>query len=107
MLGKYKYNGTGNNGTFAWVMQRVSGIVIAICGVIVFWQLAFSEGGAHAITSWLLLPLLLFAVWHTFSGFKMITDDYVSCRTFRFVLFIIYWAVGIATIAMGIGMAIM
>ena len=26
----YKYTGTGNNGTIAWALQRISGIVLII-----------------------------------------------------------------------------
>ena len=97
---KYKYTGTGNSGTFAWIIQRVSGIAIAISATIIFCQLVFSE--SHAITSWLLFPALAFGLWHTFSGFKMITDDYVSCEILRLVLLFLYWAIGITLFALGL-----
>jgi succinate dehydrogenase / fumarate reductase membrane anchor subunit len=96
----YKYSGSGNNGQLAWLLQRVSGIAVAICGFIVFIQIAFN--GGHAFTPWLLLPILLFGLWHAFSGFKMITDDYVECATFRFILQIIYWIVGFVIAAIGL-----
>lgn len=96
----YKYTGTGNTGSFAWFLQRISGVVIAICGIIIFCQLAL--GGSHEITPWLLFPVLAFGLWHTFSGFKMITDDYVSCRALRLALLILYWGAGIAVFALGL-----
>ncbi|MDR2868890.1 MAG: succinate dehydrogenase [Deferribacteraceae bacterium] len=98
---KYKYNGTGNNGTFAWIMQRISGVVIGIYGLVIFYQAMFAEAGMHNLSLPLLLPLLIFGMWHTFSGFKMITDDYVASPTKRFVLFLIYWGVGIALLVIG------
>jgi succinate dehydrogenase / fumarate reductase membrane anchor subunit len=99
----YKYNGTGNTGSFAWLFQRISGIIIAICGFIVFFQLAFNgQDEMHSSASWLLFPVLAFGLWHTFSGFKMITDDYVSCRTLRLVLQIVYWGAGVALFALGL-----
>ena len=81
-------------------MQRISGLVICICATVIFCQIVFS--GAHAITPWLLFPVLAFGLWHTFSGFKMITDDYVSCGKLRFALFFLYWAAGIALFALGL-----
>lgn len=99
----YKYTGTGNSGTFAWLMQRISGIVVAICGLFIFYQLSFGDGG-HGLDTWLLVPVLFFGVWHAFSGFKMITDDYVQCVRGKFILNVLYWAVGLATIALGMSM---
>jgi succinate dehydrogenase / fumarate reductase membrane anchor subunit len=102
----YKYKGTGNNGTFAWILQRISGIVIAIFGTILFYQLAFG-GGSHALSSWLLLPVLMFGTWHTLSGFKMITDDYVAGPIKRFLLLCLYWMIGLAMLAFGLSFATM
>jgi succinate dehydrogenase / fumarate reductase membrane anchor subunit len=98
----YKYNGTGNNGTFAWLFQRVSGIAVAICGTVIFYQLMFS--GGHNFNGWLLLPVVIFGLWHTFSGFKMITDDYISCSKIRVVLLTLYWIAGIALFAASLPM---
>ena len=97
---QYKYTGTGANGAFAWIMQRVSGLAVAICGTTIFCQIIFSE--SHAITPWLLFPMLAFGLWHAFSGFKMITDDYVDNEKLRFILLFLYWAIGIATFALGL-----
>jgi len=101
---QYKYNGTGNNGTFVWLMQRISGLVVAICGTVIFCLLAFTESGPHTITHWLLFPVLAFGLWHTFSGFKMITDDYVSCEKLRLALFFLYWTSGVALFALGLSL---
>jgi succinate dehydrogenase / fumarate reductase membrane anchor subunit len=95
----YKFNGSGNNGHLAWLLQRVSGIAVAVCGLIIFVQIALN--GGHAFTSWLLLPVLGFGLWHAFSGFKMITDDYVECPAFRLILLILYWVGGLAVAAIG------
>jgi succinate dehydrogenase / fumarate reductase membrane anchor subunit len=54
------------------------------------------------MSTWLLFPVVAFGLWHTFSGFKMITDDYVSCRALRFVLLVLYWGIGVALFALGL-----
>ncbi|MDR2400792.1 MAG: succinate dehydrogenase [Deferribacteraceae bacterium] len=95
----YRFSGSGNNGQLAWILQRVSGVAVAICGTIIFIQIALN--GGHGFTSWLLLPVLGFGLWHAFSGFKMITDDYVSCTAFRLILQIFYWIAGIAVAVIG------
>lgn len=99
----YKYKGTGNSGVFAWVMQRISAVVIAVFGLIIFIQL--SSGGSHTISSWLLFPVLIFGTWHTLSGFKMVTDDYVSGPVKRLLLLCLYWLIGIGMLAMGLSYA--
>ena len=89
----YKYTGTGNTGVFSWLLQRISGVAIAILGTLIFYQMIFN--GMHNLSSMIIL-FSAFAVWHTFSGFKMITDDYVSCIKLRLFLLIFYWGVGLA-----------
>ena len=89
----YKYTGTGNTGTFSWLLQRISGIAIAIIGGVIFYQMIFN--GMHNLSSMMIL-LAAFGVWHTFSGFKMITDDYVSSIKLRLLLLIFYWGAGLA-----------
>ncbi|MDR2104708.1 MAG: succinate dehydrogenase [Deferribacteraceae bacterium] len=96
----YKFNGNGNNGHLAWILQRISGVAVAVCGVIIFIQIALN--GGHAFSSWLLLPILAFGLWHAFSGFKMITDDYVECTSLRLILQIFYWIAGVAVGAIGL-----
>jgi succinate dehydrogenase / fumarate reductase membrane anchor subunit len=99
----YKYRGPGNNGQFAWLMQRISGLVMVALGAVVFYQLTFGEG-SHALDAWLLLPVLVFGIWHTFSGFKMITDDYVENVKLRFILNVLYWFIGVALLSFGLPM---
>jgi succinate dehydrogenase / fumarate reductase membrane anchor subunit len=52
----------------------------------------------------MLLPILVFGLWHTFSGFKMITDDYVENVKLRFILNVLYWFVGVALLSLGLPM---
>jgi succinate dehydrogenase / fumarate reductase membrane anchor subunit len=79
-------------------------VAVAVCGTIIFFQLAFN--GMHGLNTWLLFPILAFGLWHTFSGFKMITDDYVRCRALRFALLIAYWGFGVVLLGLGLSFAI-
>lgn len=97
----YRYKGTGNNGTFAWIFQRISGLVIAVMATVIFYQISYGDG-IHSFSPGLLFPVIAFGLCHTFSGFKMITDDYVSNRTFRAVLLCIYWFACVALLGLGL-----
>ena len=92
----YKYSGTGNNGTFYWVMQRISAIVLL---VVVSCHMFCSAWGMERFV---VACALAFGTWHAVNGLKMITDDYVSCRGLRAALLIFYWVVGIIVLFQGL-----
>ena len=93
---RYKYNGTGNNGTFSWVMQRISALVLIVILFCHIFQGGFGMSRAA------LGCVLAFGMWHAVNGLKMITDDYVSCRYLRAALLIFYWVVGIVVLVQGL-----
>ena len=92
----YKYNGTGNNGTFSWAMQRISALVLIVILFCHIFQGGF--GASQAAVG----CVLAFGTWHAVNGLKMITDDYVSCRGFRTALLIFYWVIGIIVLIQGL-----
>lgn len=95
----YKYNGTGNNGIFSWVMQRVSAIILLIA--IAYHVIGMITGAYNGMPTFILGLILIFGIWHGVNGLKMITDDYVSCRKMRAFLFLIYWIIGIGVFLQG------
>ena len=94
----YKYTGTGNNGTIAWVLQRISAIVLVIAlGYHLLGKLMTKAGGGifEGSNSFLMAAMWLFVTCHAFNGLKMVTDDYVSRKGVRFILYLIYWALAL------------
>lgn len=94
----YKYTGTGNNGTIAWILQRISAIVLVIALGYHFYGRIMSYTGFEGFdgsNKFLLSALLVFILFHAFNGLKMITDDYVSKPGTRFILSLIYWFLGL------------
>lgn len=94
----YKYTGTGNNGTISWVLQRISAIVLVIAlGYHLLGKLMTKAGGGifEGSNSFLMAAMWLFVTFHAFNGLKMVTDDYVSRKGVRFILYLIYWTLAI------------
>lgn len=101
----YKYTGTGNNGTISWVLQRISAIVLIFAlGYHLFGKI-MNKADDKSIIDGASNPLLMSALWlfvtfHAFNGLKMVTDDYVSSKGIRFILYLIYWT--LALVILGI-----
>jgi len=102
MLSKYKFSGTGNNGVFGWLLQRISSIVLLFA--VTFHIFGMITGSYDGMQRPVLGMILIFGVFHAVNGLKMITDDYVSCLGKRLLLLIIYWLIGIVMIIQGIGL---
>lgn len=96
----YKYNGTGNSGTFSWVMQRISALVLFVVVAVHFFGMV--TGAYDGMMRFVLGCILAFGTWHAVNGLKMITDDYVSSENKRAILLIIYWIVGIVVLIQGL-----
>ena len=98
MKKSYKYTGTGNNGTIAWALQRISAIVLFfVLGYHLYGKVSNKAGLAESdgSNSILVGTLLVFLLFHGFNGLKMVTDDYVSRKGVRFILYLIYWTLAI------------
>ena len=103
----FKYKGTGNSGTISWALQRISAIVLlfALGYHILGKMMTKSGGGIFSGDN----PILIAAMWffvtiHAFNGLKMVTDDYVSSKGWRFVLYIIYWTLGLIMLGLSKGL---
>lgn len=96
----YKYNGTSDAGTIGWIMQRVSGVILILVVFVHFFSMI--KGGAAGMLQVVVGPIAAFGVFHTFNGFKMITDDYVARAGWRAVLYGIYWVLGIALVILAV-----
>lgn len=103
----YQYTGTGNNGTIAWVLQRVSAIVLFfVLGYHLYGKLSNKAGLADSdgSNSILIGTMFIFILFHGFNGLKMVTDDYVSRKGTRFILYLFYWTLALLLFWMGRGL---
>ena len=90
----YKFTASSNKGTFEWLMQRISGLILIIVIAVHFFSML--RDGDYGLKTIVVGPLFVFGIFHTLNGFKMITDDYVSSPGWRAIIYGIYWIVGIA-----------
>lgn len=102
MESRYKFTGTGNNGTLGWMLQRVSAVVLLLA--LTFHIGGMVTGAYNGMHSLVLGLVLIFGVFHGVNGLKMITDDYVSGIGKRFILLLIYWTVGVVMITLGLSL---
>lgn len=107
----FKYSGTGNNGTFSWVMQRISAIVLIfalgyhlIGKLMVKIETEENPAVMNGSNPILMGALWLFITFHAFNGLKMVTDDYVSRKGTRFILYLIYWTLAVIMLLLGRGL---
>lgn len=96
----YKFMGTSNSGTLSWLLQRISGVILVLVIFVHFFSML--KGGALGMNGLVVGTVLTFGLFHTFNGFKMITDDYVSSAGWRAVILGLYWIVGIAVLVVGL-----
>ena len=103
----YKYTGTGNNGTIAWALQRISGIVLIVAlGYHLLGKIMSKAGGGifEGSNSFLMAALWLFVTFHAFNVLQMVTDDYVSRKGTRFILYLIYWTLALIMLGLSKGL---
>ncbi len=60
------------------------------------------KGGEAGMMQIIVGPVAAFGVFHTFNGFKMITDDYVSSAGWRAVIYGVYWVLAISLVILAV-----
>jgi succinate dehydrogenase / fumarate reductase membrane anchor subunit len=81
-------------------MQRVSGIILILVVFVHFFSMI--KGGDAGMMQLIVAPAAAFGVFHTFNGFKMITDDYVASAGWRGVIYGIYWILAITLVVLAV-----
>ncbi|MDE7168841.1 MAG: hypothetical protein K2N67_01445 [Mucispirillum sp.] len=105
----YKYSGTGNNGLMSWALQRISAVVLLFAlGYHILGKVMSKTSGDSIIdgqsNTFLLSTMWFFVTFHVFNGLKMVTDDYVSGKVLRFILYAIYWVLAIIMLKLSFGL---
>ncbi|ADD68760.1 hypothetical protein Dacet_1997 [Denitrovibrio acetiphilus DSM 12809] len=99
-MNNYKYMGASDSGTVGWLMQRVSGAILILVVFVHFFSMI--KGGSAGMMQIITGPAAAFGVFHTFNGFKMITDDYVPSEGWRGVIYGAYWICAITLVILAV-----
>ncbi|MDY6821811.1 MAG: succinate dehydrogenase [Deferribacterota bacterium] len=110
---KFQFKGSSDNGVSSWLLQRITGFTLLfVIALHIFhrdyekfmYSIPFIKNMEWALMRAPLAILLGFGLFHAFNGFKMITDDYISNTTWRSVLLLIYWTIGVTLFILGIAL---
>ena len=109
---KLKQSGTGSGGAFAWLFQRITGLILVIVLLLHYLFLHFlNDGGVTyrevagrlAAPFWKSVDLLflLSVVYHAVQGIIMNIHDYIHRPGFRVTLAGLTWLLGIVLLITG------
>ena len=105
---KAKNSGSAKSGSHHWLLQRVTGIVLALCSLWLIYFTLTNKNNDINIIMWELkkpfnmIALLITAaisLYHAMLGMRVVIEDYVSCHKLRNALIIIVQLFCIVTIA--------
>jgi succinate dehydrogenase / fumarate reductase membrane anchor subunit len=98
------YQTSSKAGTFHWLFQRISGILIAIVLVI---HLGAVHFGASPVDlgspSWKVfhVAFVVLLLYHILNGYWLMVEDYVRTHWLRVSLFGLAWVVGLVFLILG------
>lgn len=104
---KAKGQGTAKSGSHHWLLQRITGVILALCSV---WLIYFTLSNKNTdinIIMWELkkpinlVPLLITVITslhHAMLGMRVVIEDYISCHKLRNALIISIQLFSILTI---------
>ncbi len=98
------YQTSNGNGSFHWLFQRISGILIAIILVI---HLGAVHFGASLVDlgspSWKVFhfAFVVLLLYHIVMGFWLMVEDYVRTHWIRISLYGLAWVVGLVFFILG------
>lgn len=110
---KKNFKETSRTGAIAWLLQRISALILFLLLLFHFISYHFISQGAYTYekvvekmhSPWFNLIQFLFlitALYHGLNGIWMVTEDYIHGRVARLVVFSIILTVGLALFFVGI-----
>ncbi|WP_341793545.1 MULTISPECIES: succinate dehydrogenase, hydrophobic membrane anchor protein [unclassified Rickettsia] len=106
-IAKAKGLGSAKTGSHHWLMQRITGVMLALCSLwLIYFILINKNNDLNIIIEELkkpfnLVPLLIIVVasfYHAMLGMRVVIEDYISCVKLRSVLIILLQLFSILTI---------
>ncbi|MEY4463607.1 MAG: hypothetical protein RLZZ81_578 [Pseudomonadota bacterium] len=104
---KAKGQGIAKSGSHHWLLQRVTGIILALCSVwLIYFTLTNKNNDINIIMWELKKPFNIVAflitvatsLYHAMLGMRVVIEDYISCYKLRNTLIIIVQLFCIVTI---------
>ncbi|QCS23897.1 succinate dehydrogenase, hydrophobic membrane anchor protein [Rickettsia parkeri] len=105
---KAKNSGSAKSGSHHWLLQRVTGIILALCSVwLMYFTLTNKNNDINIIMLWelkkpfnvvALLITVVISLYHAMLGMRVVIEDYISDHKLRNTLIIIVQLFCIVTI---------
>ncbi|AFC71951.1 succinate dehydrogenase hydrophobic membrane anchor protein [Rickettsia rhipicephali str. 3-7-female6-CWPP] len=104
---KAKNSGSAKSGSHHWLLQRVTGIILALCSVWLIYFTLTNKNNDINIIMWelkkpfnvvVLLITVVISLYHAMLGMRVVIEDYISCHKLRNTLIIIVQLFCIVTI---------
>ncbi|ALN41694.1 succinate dehydrogenase [Rickettsia rhipicephali] len=110
---KAKNSGSAKSGSHHWLLQRVTGIILALCSVWLIYFTLTNKNNDINIIMWelkkpfnvvVLLITVVISLYHAMLGMRVVIEDYISCHKLRNTLIIIVQLFCIVTIVAFVAM---
>lgn len=110
---KKTFKESSKTGAIAWLLQRVSAVVLFIMLIYHFISYHFISAGAYSYekvlakmqTPWFNLVQFLFlvtALYHGLNGVWTVTEDYIHSKFWRLVIFSVIVLLGVSLLFIGV-----